>query len=320
MIVMMTKRTLAVTVLAILAGPIMASAQGDYEYELVNYPGSISDQIFGVNNRGDAVGEGLIDPDGIPFVYDSKKGTFTDVSSVDGYDETVVLGISDSGVLVGRVVDFDLGVESGLILDKKGNATVFDHPDAFGFTEARGVNENGLVAGFRDSVDDVFGPENGFIYDPKRNTFTDIVPSLFTIAQGINSRGDVVGSSVFETANGPCPGSNDFFSRYGWLRTADGSVTFFDVNGWQTNARGITDSGTIAGWARDPITGLVKSFVVKLDGSQCQSITLADDELLAVPGAANTFAQDITNSGVVAGSFDFGSQDLSQGFIATPKK
>jgi hypothetical protein len=300
-----------------LGATMLVQAQGPYDYESFNYPGSTFDQAFGINNRGDAAGNGTVGVDTIPYVYDSKKGGVTNVTPVAGYIETGVTDISDRGVLVGSV--FDGTVESGLIIDKNGASTVFDHPDAVVLTLARGVNNKGLVTGLRDSPTDQFAPENGFIYDPKKGTFTDIVPSLFTLAQGINPRGDVVGSALFDGNFGapdPC-GSPDPFVRRGWLRTKDGAVTYFSVNGGATSARGITDSGTIAGFVNDPGSGLVKGFVVELDGSQCQSFTIADADLLHFPGAVATFAQGIKNSGEVVGIYDDGT--TSHGFIARPQ-
>lgn len=315
----MIKKNQLATLIALgtLGAPMLVQAQGAYDYESINFPGSTFDQVFGINDRGDVVGNGTISPDNIPYVYDSKMGAFTNVAPVAGFDDTAVLGISDNGVLVGSV--FDGSVDSGLIIDQTGASTVFDHPDAVLFTQARGVNNQGLVTGFRDDANDQFAQENGFIYDSKTGTFTDIVPSIFTIAQGINSRGDVVGNAVFNDAFGapdPC-GSSNTFVRHGWLRTGDGSVTYFSVNGGATSARGITDSGTIAGFVNDPGSGLIKGFVVELDGSQCQSFTIADADLLHFPGAVDTFVGGIKNSGEVVGGYDDGTTSL--GYIARPQ-
>ena len=315
---------LAVLTVGLLVAPMLVQAQGAYDYESFNIPGSTFDQVFGINNRGDAVGNGFIAPDGFPYVYDTKKGMFTPVTPVAGFDDTAVLGISDKGVLVGSVTIFGANSPfddevSGLIIDQTGASTVFEHPDAVLFTQARGVNNKGLVTGFRDDPNDLFAQENGFIYDPKTGTFTDIVPSIFTIAQGINSRGDVVGSAIFNDAFGapdPC-GSSNTFVRHGWLRTTDGSVTYFSVNGGATSARGITDSGTIAGFVDDPGSGLLKGFVVELDGSQCQSFTIADADLLHFPGSSLTFVGGIKNSGEVVGGYQDGTTSL--GYIARPQ-
>jgi hypothetical protein len=300
----------------LLAAPLVAQAQ--YDYESFNYPGSTSDGVYGINNRGDVAGNGTVGADNIPYVYDSKKGGFTNVTPVAGYLNTAVFGISDKGVVVGSV--WDGSVESGLIIDENGAVTVFNHPDADSLTQARGVNSKGLVTGFRDSPNDrTFFPENGFIYDPKTGTFTDIVPSLFTIAHGINSRGDVVGSAGFDGPSGapdPC-GSSDRFVLRGWLRTRDGTVTYFNVNDGGVRARGITDSGTIAGFFFDAGSGSAKGFVVELDGSQCQSITIADADLLHFPDSSGTLVGGIKNSGEVVGLYLDGTTQI--GYIARPQ-
>lgn len=304
----------------LLAQPMLAQAQTEYDYQTIDYPGGDFEQVFGVNDRGDVVGNAL-DEDGncLPFVYDTKKATFRDVTPVSGFDCTSILDISDSGILVGRVSDFFSS--SGLILDKEGNAIVFDHPDAVSGTEARGVNNDGFVTGIAFVSDGGDEQLRGFIFDPGTGTFMDIVPSISTLAQGINSKGDVVGSAFFATGlpafEDPCPElpGDPIIRQYGWLLTADGNLSYFVVNGWRTRARDITDSGTIVGWAPDPDTGTIKSFVTELDGTQCQSITIPDAELLAVPGSDATAAQGIKNSGEVVGT------DLNGpvGFIATPQ-
>ena len=303
---------LSIVAVGLLVGPLVA--QAEYDYQSIDYPGATGTQVFSINDRGDAVGNGFA-IDTMPFIYDTKTGGFTDVTPLVGYDVTAVVGISDSGVLVGSVRG--PATESGLILDKKGSATVFDHPDAWSLTQARGVNNKGLVTGFRDSEDSEFLPEYGFIFDPKTGDFTDIVPSEFTVAQGINSRGDVVGSALFSDEDNPCPGFPPL-EQTGWLRTADGDVTFFRVNGRSTRARGISDSGIIAGFYTDITTGLGDGFVVELDGSQCQSITVDQADLLTFPGAQVTFVSDIKNSGEVVGSYLDGNFD-THGFIATPR-
>jgi uncharacterized membrane protein len=296
-------------------------AHAQYDYQLIDSPDAPGTQVFGINDRGDVVGNGNAADAQYPFVYSSKKGTFTDVAPAADYDFTGVLGISDSGVMVGSVFSLDTLIESGFIRNKKGTFSVFDHPDALTFTQARAVNNKGLVTGIRFEPYP-FGGETifGFIYDPKSDTFTDIIPVSDhdqSIAQGINSKGEVVGSAWFNGELDPCnPGTINDFQRYGWLRATDGTVTYFQVNGDRTAARGINDSGTIVGFAIDPADGKTKGFVVELDGSQCQAITIASGDLLEFPGYDTLFAQGITNSGVIVG----GANDLFQhGFIATPQ-
>lgn len=306
-----------IAAVALMAGPLMAQAQG-YDYESIDYPGASFGNLFGATERGDVAGNGTISPDNFPFFYDIKKGTFTNIAPVAGYDITSAIGISDTGVIVGSVYDAAADITSGLILARNGMATVFDHPSAAGFTQARGVNNTGLITGFR-TVDSPTEFLAGFIYDPTTDTFTDVVPSIATIAQGVNARGDIVGGALFvETLANPDPCGSAPSARYGWLRTSDGNVTYFNVNGLPTRARGISDSGTVVGFVTDVFTGEIKGFVTELDGSQCQTINIAEEDLLQFPGATFTFPSDITNSGTITGSYQ-DEAGLGGGFIATPK-
>jgi hypothetical protein len=67
----------------------------------------------------------------------------------------------------------------------------------------------------------------------------------------------------------------------------------------------------------DPGSGLTKGFVVDLDGSQCQDITIADADLLHFPGSILTVVGGIKNSGEVVGTYDDGLTFI--GFIARPQ-
>lgn len=299
-----------------LAASTVGHAQG-YVYETVDSPSAPNTQIFGINDRGDVVGNGFDDFGGYPFVYNTQSGMFTSVANVAGFDNTSILANSDAGILGGSVDDYTTGIGSGLILDKQGNVTVIDHPDAIVFTQVRGLSTNGLAVGFRDDADPlIFGV--GFIYDPMDGSFVDLIPSLQTIAQGINSRGEVVGSSIFLPGEDPCDSGVPGTTRYGWLRTTDGTITYFSVNGLRTSARGISDSGTIVGFIQDIAEGEAKGFVTELDGTQCQDVVIADEDLLAFPGSTTTFGQGITNSGTVSGSY-LDDTNVSHGFIATPQ-
>jgi len=324
------------TILGILAAslllvPTAALAQAAYDYRVINYPGAQGTQISGVNDRDIAVGIGVIvgqDAPVYPFIYDIKKGRLTDLANVAGYDSTSLVGISRSGLLVGRVSDSNNGVTSGLIRDLLGTNAVFSHPDAVRHTEARGVNSTGLVSGFRDS-DQMPGvvAAVGFVYDPGTGTFTDFAPSRQTIAHGMNSKGDVVGSALYFSGlepETPCPDlqGDAYVRQYGWLRLADGSMTYFTVNGMSTRARGINDRGQIAGFVDDPSgDDKIKGFVIKFEGAGCEALTVAVDDLLEVDGFAYTIATGITNTGTIVGTvfLDGGPDDPPQGFVAKPR-
>ena len=309
----------------LLFGLLLASAhslgQSSYTYQTVDYPGAPDTQVFGINDRGDVTGIGILDVD-YAFVYSTRKETFTFIDTPENAGSIGVSDISDSGTLVGSGFNVDFTEEQSFVRNKKGEFSFFTHPDAALVTVARGINNKGIVTGFRDDPDAPitnFPPSSGFIYDPKNDEFTDIVPSFFTIAQGINSRGDVVGHALYllPPDEDPCPDNSAGVNRYGWLRDKKGNLTYFIVNGGSTSARGINDAGVITGFFTDPTDGVSKGFVTQLDGSQCQEITVGAEQLLVSPDSAGTFPQGINNAGVVSGNYrDIDS--FFHGFVATP--
>ncbi len=299
--------------IALLGATCAWQAQSDsYSYQLVDHPGTADTLVFGVNNKGSVVGNGFDGLNSHPFVYDSRKQMYTAVAPAAGYFDTVVFGINEAGVMVGGVdTSPDGSTSSGFIRSKDGTFTVFSHPDAFTFTQPRGISSKGLVSGFRDVSD---GSTVGFIFNPKNGTFVDFIPSRLTIPQGINARGDVVGSAFLEP-DAAYPGSPP--GLYGWLRKSNGAVSYFRVNDLPTRARGLTDSGLIAGAVTGPAG--TAAFVVSLQGLPYESLTVADADLLVFPGNDFTFAGGIGNSGIVVG-VTADPSGTSHGFIATKAK
>ncbi len=285
-------------------------AQAAYRYTVLDYPGAVRTQVFGMTKDGQLVGCGFVDEfggPGIPFVYNQKKRVFTVLPNVIGAFQTCPLGINKFGVVVGAAGD---GInDQGFILDK-GAFTLFSHP-GYVSTVARGIGSSGLVTGYSIDANGIFA---GFIYDPAVGSFIDFLPSSrLTIAQGINSTNQVVGGT-FLLADGAFPGSPQ--GHYGFRRNSGGVISLFSVNGPNTRARGISDKGQITGFV---FTGVnFKGFVTSLaSGPAFQSLTIPDANLLAVPGAVDTFAQAIDTSGRVAGTWTDGDGH-SHGFVATP--
>ena len=293
-----------------IAGIVCAfAAQAAYDFTTVDYPGADNTDFRDINNSGQIVGNAFFaDGSVVSFTYDSKKKTFTTLAPVPGSIVTFLLGINESGEIVGGVDDGTQ--ESGAILDKKGSYTIFQHP-GFDGAEARGVGPSGLVTGF------AFGAAGttGFIYDPRSNHFTDFLPTpvgLVTIPRGINGRGQVVGSA-------DVPGGPAGDATYGFLRDPGGAITLFLVNDQATAGRGITDAGLIAGFIVTEDGG-VSGFVGSLSGSSSfQSLTIPASGLLNVPGAVATIAQGINNAGVVAGYW-FDADGFQHAYFATPSK
>ena len=229
------------------------SAQAAYKFTIVDYPGALNTDLSGINNSGQVVGEArFADGSSIPLLYDSKMGSFTILPALPGYRNRLI-GINEPGIKVGTLTDAAGTFADGLILEKDGNLTRFVHPDPLTNTQGRSIGNSGLVTGIAfhfdrsdaDSCNWFIDDSTGFTYDPKRNTYTDFPHSSETVAQGINGRGEIVGS-IFLDADVACVGC--VAGRYGFLRSASGDFTYFRVNGKNTAARGITDSGLIAGF------------------------------------------------------------------------
>jgi hypothetical protein len=197
-------------------------------------------------------------------------------------------------VIVGGTADpLGVGPYMGFIFNG-GSYAYFSHP-GWPITVARDISNSNLVTGY--AQDDTLGGSVGFIYNPFTSTFTDItIPgSFFTIAQGINDAGQVVGSAVMVGGT------------QAWLREPGGAVTLFQIGGNPTRARGINDVGLITGFMT---VGTVNQGFVG---------TSAGYETLMVPGSDHTFPEGINNAGQVVGLYYSGGGAMTiRGFIATP--
>lgn len=311
------------------------NAQAQYEFRVIAPPGAEFTQAFGINNAGKVTGGGQFeDGTGFSYVYDLKRDKYSFNEPDFG-----ALEINNNGVIVG---DID-GVCA--IRDKKGKFKLFSPPSnkPDDFCQARGVNPSGKVSGF---LVDEFGTWTGFVYDSRKNSYEEFMPSSQTIAHAVNAQGQVAGSVTLE-ADEASPGSPA--GRYGFIRAADGTVKYLAIGDLQafsgtTRARGISESGLVAGFYRDTNTASLISYVLKVsDYTSFESITLTDDQMVyqtpcdsnmaAPPGPGYDLYTDVTasqvrNDGVVVGScsdiyFNEITGDLvdySKGFIATPIK
>jgi hypothetical protein len=186
--------------------------------------------------------------------------------------------------------------DRGIILDK-GAFAFFANP-GWAYTQGRAIsNTSGLVSGYSFDGNASYV---AFIYDVKRNTFNNFLPSSFTIAQGINGRGDVVGNVTLD-ANVAYPGAPA--DSYGFVRHRSGTIQLFGVTGGSTvRGRGINNSGLITGFFFPNTTGTQTGFVTHLAARPgFQSVTLSDNDLLEVPGAAGTLSEAINDPGDVVG-------------------
>jgi uncharacterized membrane protein len=297
--------------LCLIAIAAAVPAQAAWKYTIIDYPGATFTQVFGLNNSGEAVGQAVVGATTINFAYNSKKGTFTVLPSVPGAAVTNTCAISSAGVIAGSAGDGSNN--RGIILDK-GAFSFFSAP-GWAYTEARAISNNGrLLTGF--AADSTLSNYIGLIYDVDENSFIEFLPATFTIAQGINSRKQVVGNVDLD-ANVAYPGAPA--GGYGFFRQPNGDIVFFSVNGaFVTRARGINNAGLITGFYHDVVTGAQRGFVARAATSPAyQALIVAANEVLDVPGASGTIPEGINESGDVSGNW-FDAAGNNHGFFAIP--
>ncbi len=293
---------------------IGATASADYSIVPFTYPGAVGIQAFSINRQLQIPGNAGSESFAVGFVYDFARNSFTTLPPGPGDTVASPMGLNDLGLATGTFQDVNTGAAlAGFLFDGSSYYATFNHPGVSSMW-ARGINNAGTVAGYSDNAD---GSTIAWLYNPATSAFTDLaIPGFFKIIQGINSTGDVVGS----TAAGP----NGLFAGsvngpYGFVRSASGVMTLFRINGMRTRARGINDAGVVVGHFIDTTDGITKGFVTTIPQTGGYSnVSLSAPEYLVVPGASSTQPNGINNAGFVSGYvFDAVGRPYS-GFVAMP--
>ena len=282
-------KSLLVRILLAAACLVSGAASATYVYNTITYPGAVFTDVRGLNSDGQLVGYASLD--GVNFfAFSYEAGVYTPLPAT--VFPVAAHGVNDAGVIIGSTNDPVAPTQAFIF--NAGTYAFFSRP-GWEHTYGRMISNSGLVTGY--SWDSVTGASAGYIYNPFTSTFTDISPagSLFTIAQGINAAGQVVGSATIVPS-----GSNAF------LREPGGSITLFQIGSAPTRARGINDVGLITGFVT--VGGVTQGFVGSSGGFQT----------LMVPGSDATFPEAINNAGQVAGLYYTGGMTVTHGFIATP--
>lgn len=282
-------KPLLVRILLAAACLLPAAATATYVYNTITYPGAVFTDVRGLNNDGRIVGYASID--GVNFfAFSYDAGVYTPLPAT--VFPISAHGVNDAGVIIGSANN-GFGPTQGFLFNA-GTYAFFSRP-GWEHTFGRMISNSGLITGY--SADSVTGASAGYIYNPFTSIYTDISPagSLFTIAQGINAAGQVVGSAIL-----PGSGPNAF------LREPGGAITLFQIGSAPTRARGINDVGLITGFMN--VGTVIQGFVGNSGGFQT----------LMVPGSDSTFPEAINNAGQVAGLYHTGGGTVTHGFIATP--
>jgi hypothetical protein len=150
----------------------------------------IENQVLGVNNGDIAVGfynDAAGNSHG--YTYNIHTGAFSADINVPGAVSTVTAAINNGGRIAGFFTDA-AGTTHGF-LDRYGHFTTVDAPGA-SETELLGINDHNVAVG----MDVVGGVTHGIIYNSATGAFTqldDPNAAGFTLFNGINNRGDIVG-------------------------------------------------------------------------------------------------------------------------------
>ncbi len=184
-------------------GELFAAHGYTYAYSsrvvtVIDYPGSMSTAVYGINDEGTVVGgfcPTLVQcPIGLALTADhgfiDDAGVFTQLD-FPGASETTAFGINSSGTVVGiyanDVVQHSFIYENGVYTD-------VNFPGA-NWTDATAINDLGVIVGY---YQDANFNVNGFMYYQGQWAQINVQPGNTTAVIGINRHNDLVG-----TWNGP---------------------------------------------------------------------------------------------------------------------
>lgn len=265
-------------------------------------------EAFKSNDRGDVVGE-IIGDDGFFHGFLFSDGVVTTLD-FPGATQTQVLGINESGTVVGEGDFFDA---NGNLLSyhgftwKNGAFSEVDVPGSAD-TSVVGINAAGDLVGLWDTgVSSPIG--HGFLFSNGQFTSFDVPVAGATVTQpdDINASGQIVG--LYVDAAG---------AIHGFLM-AGATFTTLDFPGAaQTSAWGINSAGQIVGTYRtvpgEPPHGFLAEPGNKAKGLAALAAAAGQFTSFDFPGAINTQATAITPSGDIVGRY-FSADGREHGFL-----
>lgn len=328
----------ALVVAALTAGHVCAV---DYSVNVIRYidpatgtPAAFT-QLWGNNDNGKVVGIASMSGDPaatFSFVYDPAVGAFTALPPppLGAATDYGVISINDADAVSGSYFD---GVTERGFVERAGAYSYYSYP---GYPNTEGgrtvgnptaAHPQGLIVGFAfdDLAPDPLARYVGFAYDPVTTNFAALPtpPSVFTIAQGLNIAGQIVGHVTQ-------PGVARPAAFQGFLYTPTtpgepllgGTVTTFQIGGFGTKARGINDHGLLAAAVNDvPGTGTTHAYVGTAigptPGYQRIEMPAVTGGPCADGGWPLAFPEGLNNKGQVTGLY-MDSTCAAAGFIATP--
>jgi uncharacterized membrane protein len=214
---------------------------------------------------------------------------------------------------VGGAWSPDYSSETAFVRDRDGNYTLLS-PPGWANSEAQGINDKGVVAGHAFSAD--YSQYAAFIYDPATRGYTFLMPSAYTLAHGVNARGDVVGFATL--AAGAAYGGSPA-GVYGWYRNTRGAITLFRVNGMDTYVRAINDVGVMGGFVEDSTTGIDTGFLARVPEDAHQGVVnVKATALIHIANEVSTPVEGVLDDGRVVGVALDAAGGL-HGYVARPE-
>jgi probable HAF family extracellular repeat protein len=258
-------------------GVAARAGRGEFSLTVVDYPSSAYTHLYGINNKGDVVGQYLDEENEYRAFLRTRDGAFVDIDVPGAFAAT---GISPQGSIIGLA-------DGASYLLRGGRFTVLSFEESSGRTFAQKINARGAIVGSYSGRD---GRGHGFLL--RNGTYITVdVPAEWGAVNcglfGINARGDIVG--VYDRFY-------DGRYHYHGFILRDGVFTAIDYPGaTDTEPLGTNAAGDIVGDFSLDHFGTSHAFVLR-------NGTFTSLEQL-LPG--RSMARDIDDAGVIVGAYDY---------------
>jgi hypothetical protein len=266
-----------------------------FEFFTIDYPGSLSTQVLGINSLGTVVGAFVDNIGTHGFVL--REGRWT-VLDVPGAALTNARSVNNREEIVGYYYDTDFNLRGFQWVH--GQFKTIDIPFSTE-TRSEGINEVGVISGEYVDID---GNEHGYLLGNGHFTSFDVPNSFSSDIWMISNRGEFTG----DYDNG--------VTVLGFLQTRhDGLLTLNFPGSADTAPRSINDRGEVVGrW--DDFSAPVQLACT----TQCHGFLWTEGTFHSIdfPGAISTVVLAINDESWIAGRYIDVSAN-QHGFIARPK-
>ncbi len=263
---------------------LTSSAQASPQYQLIDLGALPSAMGYSVNSSGQVTGQATVSGQTRAFLY--SNGTMQNLGTLGG-DTSVGYSINDAG----QVVGYSYAAFGGARAFMYSNNSLIDLSPSIGgdYSIAYGLNNGGQIIGdrgieYRPDIQKEIS--HGFLYSNGSLQDLGTLGGLNSTARGINSLGQVVGSSQLNPLN-----FSDVF--HGFIYS-NGVMQDIGSLGGSANAVAINDSGNVAGYSTLTESGTTMHAFVYSGGNMVDISTLSSNESRAF---------SINNSGTAVGFF-----------------